>query len=88
MEVSPTPSPGWPQTVFLLVSASQLAGITGLSHHGWLPLCLLFFKFSSGLLRFLSSQDIKINLENIFRQSVTNDKQKVLPLPISHTLLD
>jgi hypothetical protein len=35
--VSRTICPGWPQTLILLLSASQVAGITGVSHGTRLP---------------------------------------------------
>jgi hypothetical protein len=34
---------GWPQTVILLISASRVAGSTGVSHFSWLLLYLLWF---------------------------------------------
>jgi hypothetical protein len=35
MEVSGATSPGWPRTVSLLMAASRVAGITGVSLHAW-----------------------------------------------------
>jgi hypothetical protein len=40
-EVSWTVYPRWPQTVILLISLSQVAGITGVNH--WRPPCYLIF---------------------------------------------
>jgi hypothetical protein len=36
---------GWPQTAILLISASHVAGITGISHGAWIPFT---FKIFSG----------------------------------------
>jgi hypothetical protein len=44
MEISSTIWLDWPQTMILLISASQVTRITGVSHRAWLPESLHFPK--------------------------------------------